>query len=408
MRTEESTRNIYVTMKLNELKNTYQPGLYWNHDPNTPNNPDSLRTIPCSDHSTHNHNYYNLNGSCGCNAYSFVTDGESYSAIQCHGFALYMGAKVFGEAPPVGGTPSQADNHEFSRGWVLHKTGLSSLELKPGDIIRTNSGHSAIVHYITNSVVHVGEVHGSNKCVIHWGLFNGTNDENESTTSYILAAAKYVISSPDTVTVSFDIGYSSSSAETISPMTVNIGGTYGNLPQPTRSGYTFAGWWPERDQETREYTSNTIVNQTSPHTLYAHWAKKYLIKVSNAQRFLRVPTNLTSLSNGVSVSASAFNVGTAYQWYISDIAGKKLIRSVVDPAYGLNNTCEEDCCGCNIYKTAGNEKNAVTTYHVDNDGVMIQWNNYTGHYLSAGSNGTVCWATNGNATYQHWELMEIS
>ena len=47
-------------------------------------------------------------------------------------------------------------------------------------------------------------------------------------------------------------------------------GTYGSMPSPTRTGYTFAGWWTAASGGT-QVTSSTTVTIPSNHTLYAHW-----------------------------------------------------------------------------------------------------------------------------------------
>lgn len=53
-------------------------------------------------------------------------------------------------------------------------------------------------------------------------------------------------------------------------ITVENGSTYGTLPTPTRSGYTFAGWYTAKSGGTK-ITSSTKVNLTSDQTLYALW-----------------------------------------------------------------------------------------------------------------------------------------
>lgn len=54
--------------------------------------------------------------------------------------------------------------------------------------------------------------------------------------------------------------------------TVANDGTYGSLPTPTRSGYTFEGWYTSRN-DGQLITSGTTVNLADDQTLYAHWKK---------------------------------------------------------------------------------------------------------------------------------------
>lgn len=52
---------------------------------------------------------------------------------------------------------------------------------------------------------------------------------------------------------------------------VTVGQTYGTLPTPTRSGYTFMGWYEEKTSGGSAVTESTTVSKTGNHTLYAHW-----------------------------------------------------------------------------------------------------------------------------------------
>ena len=58
-------------------------------------------------------------------------------------------------------------------------------------------------------------------------------------------------------------------------VTVVFGDTYGELPEPTREGYTFDGWYTEKDGG-ELVEAGTEVSGKDAHTLYAHWT---LVKV---------------------------------------------------------------------------------------------------------------------------------
>ncbi len=55
--------------------------------------------------------------------------------------------------------------------------------------------------------------------------------------------------------------------------TVTSGSTYGDLPTPTRNGYTFNGWNTSSGGSGTTVTSSTTVTATSNHTIYAMWTK---------------------------------------------------------------------------------------------------------------------------------------
>ena len=55
---------------------------------------------------------------------------------------------------------------------------------------------------------------------------------------------------------------------------IQRGEKYGTMPTPTRSGYTFGGWYTEPNGGGTRVTSDTIVSNASDHTLYAKWTIK--------------------------------------------------------------------------------------------------------------------------------------
>ena len=58
---------------------------------------------------------------------------------------------------------------------------------------------------------------------------------------------------------------------------VKVDDPYGTLCTPTRTGYTFSGWYTSSSGGSR-ITSSTIVTNTNNHTLYAHWtANSYTV-----------------------------------------------------------------------------------------------------------------------------------
>lgn len=74
-------------------------------------------------------------------------------------------------------------------------------------------------------------------------------------------------------TVSFDANGGS-----VSPASKNVtyDSTYGTLPEPTRAGYKFNGWYTELDNGV-EVKSDTMMTLDSAHTLYAQWTEMYTV-----------------------------------------------------------------------------------------------------------------------------------
>lgn len=55
--------------------------------------------------------------------------------------------------------------------------------------------------------------------------------------------------------------------------TVAYGEAYGELPTPEWSGHSFQGWFTAADETGTQVTSETAVDTTEAHTLYAHWGE---------------------------------------------------------------------------------------------------------------------------------------
>lgn len=64
---------------------------------------------------------------------------------------------------------------------------------------------------------------------------------------------------------------------------VTIGKPYGTLPTPTRTGYSFDGWYTKETGGTK-VTETTTVGKDPPTTLYAHWIANQYLVVFDANR----------------------------------------------------------------------------------------------------------------------------
>lgn len=72
------------------------------------------------------------------------------------------------------------------------------------------------------------------------------------------------------------------------------GETYGDLPTPTRSGYTFDGWYTATSGGTK-VTSSTTVNLSSEQiTLYAHWTQNKVSAWGNWSNWSTTPVSPSS------------------------------------------------------------------------------------------------------------------
>ena len=90
------------------------------------------------------------------------------------------------------------------------------------------------------------------------------NDENGTSAGHVRVYS---------ISTSLSITYDSQGGSAVSDgdATTTVGGTIAALPtEPTRKGYTFAGWFTAATGGT-EITTNAVHNQTADFTLYAQW-----------------------------------------------------------------------------------------------------------------------------------------
>lgn len=76
----------------------------------------------------------------------------------------------------------------------------------------------------------------------------------------------------NTYTVTFDVNGGDALDSSLATKNVLYASEFGTLPIPTRTGYTFDGWYTAKSGGT-EYTDVSIVNILKATTLYAHWSE---------------------------------------------------------------------------------------------------------------------------------------
>lgn len=96
----------------------------------------------------------------------------------------------------------------------------------------------------------------------------GTKIETSTTVSITANQTLYAQWTPNTYTVSYNINYTGGTNP--SSKTVVYGQTYGTLASPTRTGYTFNGWYTAASGGT-QVTASTTYSTAGNSTLYAHW-----------------------------------------------------------------------------------------------------------------------------------------
>ena len=95
----------------------------------------------------------------------------------------------------------------------------------------------------------------------------GTRVYAEDTVSLTANQTLYAQWGANTYTVNFN---ANGGSVTTTSKKVTYGSTYGTLPTPTRTGYTFNGWYTATSGGTRVYAEDTV-SITATQTLYAQW-----------------------------------------------------------------------------------------------------------------------------------------
>ena len=144
---------------------------------------------------------------------------------------------------------------------------------------------------------------------------NGTLSGNTFTISNVTSAQSCTITlTPESYTLTLDANDGSVSTTS---KTVTYDSTYGDLPTPTRTGYTFNGWYIASTGGTK-VESTTQVKTASNHTLYARWTPiTYTVKY-DCNGGSNAPSNQTATYDSTFTVATNTCTKTGYTfngWY---------------------------------------------------------------------------------------------
>ena len=172
--------------------------------------------------------------------------------------------------------------------------------------------------------------------------------------------------------------------------TVTYASTYGTLPTPTRTGYTFKGWFTSTSGTT-QITSSTKVTITAAQTLYAQWtANQYTLTVDPNGGTFNDSTESTTLSPNL-----IYNVGN---WHTIGVA--------IRPGYTLEGYYTATSGGTKVYYADGtcvpntSYWNANKGYiYTDNLTVYAQWSAKGLVYIDNGTGWDAyqCYIDNGTS-----------
>ena len=144
----------------------------------------------------------------------------------------------------------------------------------------------------------------------------GTSQREGSTVTIFVSTGKKA------VTVSYDANGGSVSK---SSDTRYYGDTYASLPTPTRTGYTFTGWYTSKTGGSHVTVSTTITSSSS-HTLYAHWSgARYTVTLNPSGGTVSPSTITVSYGETYGTLPTPTRSGYGFSgWYTSAGGGTKI------------------------------------------------------------------------------------
>ena len=138
----------------------------------------------------------------------------------------------------------------------------------------------------------------------------------------------YAIWSPNKYTVKFDGNGADELSSTSKEVTYNS--TYGDLPQPTRSGYNFIGWYTKAEGG-NAITPDAKVTITGTQTLYAQWSQvKFLITFNATGGISESAQKLVTYDKAYGVLPTAERTGYTFKgWYLDEACTKQITSDTI-------------------------------------------------------------------------------
>lgn len=141
-----------------------------------------------------------------------------------------------------------------------------------GTTVKTSAANEYSTYYdYTYETTDAAKVYGGYSsrvtCELWIQVTSGYSKQDSAYRDFSWGASQFVIT--------FDPNTGETTTNT---KTVTYGQTYGDLPVPTKNGYSFSGWFTQASGGT-EVKSTDTVSITANTTLYAHWEAQTIVRV---------------------------------------------------------------------------------------------------------------------------------
>lgn len=165
-------------------------------------------------------------------------------------------------------------NRDQSVKWKDTVYAGGNYELKKGDIMHMSAGHYCMIVSVTvdGSKVKIKTLNGNPDVSWKTYVLNKSNGKNNESHNYdfdeVFPLDSYAASDVKYYTVTFDPDGGSGG---VSEKTVFEGANYGLLPKPVKSGFTFDGWFTEKNGGGKKISAYRNVWLDGNITVYANW-----------------------------------------------------------------------------------------------------------------------------------------
>ena len=192
-------------------------------------------------------------------------------------------------------------------------------------------------------------------------------DVTETLTLKIVSKSPYVteIEIPVTIKLHTVTVTLNANGGSVSPATITVyqDKTYSSLPTPTRTGYTFNGWYLASSGGTKYTTTTTVTTTSSTQTLYAQWTSRLLADFVSVGDKVNYPVSYSNV--GTNADGGYIPKTTYTGWRVLSIEGSgdsKYVRLVtagipltyVHPAAASSGSTSVTALTTNFFSTAIN------------------------------------------------------
>ena len=207
---------------------------------------------------------------------------------------------------------------------------------------------------------------------------SGTEITADTAVTALVNQTLYAHWSRNTYKVNFNANGGSVST---SSKNVESGATYGELPTPTRTGWTFKGWYTAASGGS-QITSSSTVSLNAEQTLYARWqVNAYTVTWSNGTGYTITVKRTSSPNAGASIA----NINSGTTVYYGDVLS---ITYTASTGYSITNkgatsiTISGNVTSSNIWATASPNNYTYTILYRSTNGTDLGSSSATHPYNS--------------------------